>query len=68
VSEVKVVLDMCAKHIVDGGRAVLPIPNEVVLPEVQGWQLQDDFFQEGLQRIACYLKQGVHSGGVSRET
>jgi 16S rRNA (guanine527-N7)-methyltransferase len=68
VSEVKVLLDMCAKHIVDGGRAVLPIPNDVMLPEVQGWQLQEDFSQEGLQRIACYLKQDVQPGGVSRET
>ena len=68
VSEVKVLLDMCAKHIVQGGRVVLPIPNEALLPEVKGWKLQEDFHQQGLQRVACYIKQSDCTGGVSRET
>ncbi len=68
VSEVRVLLDMCAKHINHGGRAVLPVPNEAVLPEVKGWRLQDDAQQEGLQRVACYIKEEYEGGGVSRET
>lgn len=69
VSEVKHLLQMCNKHIVDGGRAVLSVPDDDVLPEVQGWLLIDDHHPENMQRIACYVKVIQEGkGGVSRET
>ncbi|HID36899.1 MAG TPA: hypothetical protein EYP39_05925 [Ghiorsea sp.] len=68
VSEITVLIDMCDKHIVNGGLAVLPIPNDVSLPDVQGWMVQDEFCEEGVQRVVCYRKQTSLSGGVSRET
>lgn len=68
VSEITVLIYMCDKHIVVNGLAVLPVPNDVSLPEVQGWLLKDEFYQEGTQRVVCYQKQAVLTGGVSRET
>ena len=68
VSEVTVLMDMCDKHIVKGGLAVLPIPYEVNLPDIEGWVLKDDFHQSRLQRVACYQKLKPQHGGVSRET
>jgi len=68
VSEVRTLIALCDKHIVEGGLAVLPIPNEADLPEVEGWKLQEDFHQQGQQRIVCYQKTCTQSGGVSRET
>ncbi len=56
VSEVSALIALCDKHIVDGGLAVLPIPNDVDLPVIQGWVLKEDFFQQGQQRIVCYQK------------
>lgn len=69
VSEVRLLLKMCDKHIVDGGKAVLPVPDDAVLPEIQGWFLFEDYHPHNMQRIACYVK-GVQEagGGVSRET
>jgi len=68
VSEVRTLIALCDKHIVEGGLAVLPIPNEAVLPEVKGWKLQEDFHRQGQQRTVCYQKISMQSGGVSRET
>ncbi len=69
VSEVSLLLKMCDKHIVDGGRAVLPVPDEVVLPNVDGWYLEEDYRPKDMQRVACYIKDGNEVvGGVSRET
>jgi 16S rRNA (guanine527-N7)-methyltransferase len=69
VSEVRLLLKMCDKHIVDGGKAVLPVPGDAVLPEVKGWFLLEDYHPHHMQRVACYVK-GVQEagGGVSRET
>jgi len=69
VSEVRNLLQMCDKHIVCGGRAVLPVPDEAKLPEVEGWCLKEDFRAEGMQRIAYYIKYDEKEcGGVSHET
>ncbi|MDQ7001161.1 MAG: class I SAM-dependent methyltransferase, partial [Ghiorsea sp.] len=69
VSEVRLLLKMCDKHIVDGGRAVLPVPDTVDLPHIDGWVLSEDYHPENMQRIACYIKVGKENiGGVSRET
>jgi 16S rRNA (guanine527-N7)-methyltransferase len=69
VSEVSLLLKMCDKHIVDGGRAVLPVPDEAILPNVNGWHLQEDYKPKNMQRVACYIKGGKEGvGGVSRET
>ncbi len=68
VSEVSTLITLCDKHIVEGGLAVLPIPNEAGLPDVEGWVLQEDFHQQGQQRIVCYQKNRIDNGGVSRET
>ncbi|MDQ7003906.1 MAG: class I SAM-dependent methyltransferase [Ghiorsea sp.] len=66
VSEISVLIGMCDKHIVDGGLAVLPIPNDVILPQIQGWVLKDELCQEGMQRVVCYQKSTL-IGVVSRE-
>lgn len=66
VSDIASLIHMCDKHIVYGGKAVLPVPNETVLPDVQGWELEDQFKTDDSQRIVCYKKVG--EGGVSRET
>lgn len=68
VSEVKMLIAMCDKHIIPGGKAVLPVPDGAVLPDVSGWKLENDFYQQGKQRIVCYIKQDIEQGGVSRET
>ena len=69
VSEVRLLLKMCDKHIVDGGRAVLPVPDEAVMPDVTGWYLSEDYHPKNMQRIVCYIKGGKDGvGGVSRET
>ncbi|WP_038247150.1 16S rRNA (guanine(527)-N(7))-methyltransferase RsmG [Ghiorsea bivora] len=69
VSEVRLLLRMCDKHIIDGGKAVLPVPDEAVLPVVDGWCLHEDYRPKDMQRIACYIKGGKEGvGGVSRET
>ncbi len=68
VSEVRTLIGLCDKHIIDGGLAVLPIPNEVKLPDIPGWELKEDFYQREQQRIVCYQKQNKGNGGVSRET
>jgi len=69
VSEVLLLLNMCDQHIIDGGKAVLPVPDEAVLPDVDGWFLSEDYRPKNMQRIVCYIK-GVNDGvgGVSRET
>jgi len=69
VSEVRLLLQMCDKHIVDGGKAVLPVPDDAELPEIKGWFLSEDCHPPRMQRIVCYVK-GVQEagGGVSRET
>ncbi|MDX8381031.1 MAG: RsmG family class I SAM-dependent methyltransferase [Ghiorsea sp.] len=68
VSEIRVLLKMCDKHIIIGGRAVLPVPNDAVLPSVESWVLNEDFHCEGQQRIVCYVKVTKHQEDVSRET
>ena len=69
VSEVRLLLKMCDKHIVDGGRAVLPVPDEATMPDVTGWCLLEDYHPKNMQRIVCYIKGGKEGvGGVSRET
>jgi len=68
VSEIKVLLKMCDKHIVVGGKAVLPVPKDASLPQVSGWKLDQDVIQEGLQRVVCYVKESANQEDVSRET
>ncbi|MDX8388223.1 MAG: RsmG family class I SAM-dependent methyltransferase [Ghiorsea sp.] len=68
VSEVKVLIQMCDKHIVPGGKAVLPVPDDAMLPEVEGWYLKEDHKPLNMQRIAVYIKSSTEEGGVSRET
>ncbi len=68
VSDVETLIGMCDKHIVEGGTAVLSVPNEILLPHVDGWDMVSDSKTKGLQRIACYKKHAFAQGGVSRET
>ena len=69
VSEVRLLLKMCDKHIVDGGRAVLPVPDDAVLPDVHGWFLSEDNQPHNMQRVVCYVRgEKEAGGGVSRET
>ena len=56
VSEVSMLLQMCDKHIVAGGKAVLPVPDDAELPEVEGWKLSDDCNPKNIQRVAIYVK------------
>ena len=67
VSSISTLLDMCDKHIIHGGKAVLPVPDEAVIPNIPGWVLVDEFNQTGFQRIVVYKKR-IDVGGVSRET
>jgi len=68
VSEVRVLIQMCDKHIVVGGKAVLPVPDDVLLPVIDGWVLIEDCNPSKKQRVAVYNKVGIVEGGVSRET
>lgn len=68
VSDVKTLISMCDKHIIEGGTAVLSVPNETLLPSIDGWDVISDSKSEGLQRITCYKKDKFGKGGVSRET
>jgi 16S rRNA (guanine527-N7)-methyltransferase len=68
VSEVKLLIKMCDKHIVAGGKAVLSVPDDAELPEVKGWILSEDYNPVNMQRIAVYVKSLAEDGGVSRET
>jgi len=56
VSDVGTLIEMCDKHIVPGGKAVLPVPDEVILPEIEGWKLAEDSSVDETQRIICYIK------------
>jgi len=33
------------------------VPNEIVLPTVDGWSIQDKKFVSPLQRVVCYEKR-----------
>ena len=68
VSNVGSLIKMCDKHIVFGGKAVLPVPDEAELPHVVGWYLSEDFNPKHTQRVAVYTKLEDNDGGVSRET
>ena len=67
VSDIKSLIAMCDKHIVNGGKAVLPVPDDAKLPKIRGWRLYEDHKPPNLQRVVCYLKDDGR-GGVSRET
>jgi len=56
VSDIGTLIEMCDKHIVPGGKAVLPVPDEAVLPEIKGWKLAEDSRVDKTQRIICYIK------------
>ena len=68
VSNVKSLIQMCDKHIVPGGKAVLPVPDDAELPIIGGWLLSEDYKPTNTQRVAVYTKSPVLEGGVSRET
>lgn len=69
VSEVKTLIGMCDKHMVQFARAVLPVPDNRPLPSVEGWKLIDDIAEDKTQRIVCFKKCVTNVvGGVSRET
>ncbi len=68
VSKVSVLIDLCNKHMIDGGLAIFPVPHDATLPKLEGWVLQDDVSQQNQQRIVCYRKANTKNGGVSRET
>jgi len=68
VSDVSSLIKMCDKHMIDGGKAVLPVPDEAMLPQVEGWVLCEDYNPNDSQRVAIYTKLVGNDGGVSRET
>ncbi|MDQ6988950.1 MAG: class I SAM-dependent methyltransferase [Mariprofundaceae bacterium] len=57
VSDVKTLLQMCNQHIVVGGLAVLPVPDDVFLPDITGWKLVQKDVDNPLQRVVCYEKK-----------
>jgi len=56
VADIATLLEMCDKHIVQGGKAVLPVPNDAVLPDVVGWQCTSKDDTSCLQTVVCYKK------------
>ena len=68
VSEVRILIQMCDKHMVVGGKAVLPVPDGIDLPCINGWELVEDDKPVNMQRVAVYVKSLLLEGGVSRET
>ncbi|MDX8382843.1 MAG: RsmG family class I SAM-dependent methyltransferase [Ghiorsea sp.] len=56
VADIQTLLQMSDKHIVTGGRAVLPVPNSVVLPGVDGWVFRNQETTMHQQTVVCYEK------------
>lgn len=62
VTEVGALLQMCEQHMVGGGKAVLPVPDDIRLPTEEGWGLVEDDKPSNMQRVAVYVKSSLREG------